>query len=993
VADRRLLSGLIVCAAAILVAGPVAVRMTLRAEDEATAADATLPIQIFADWSQEWSDEGGYVGLFRGHCRIVQGDAQYAADKMVVWVQRESGTTSTEDVLTIYLEDHALTRTEDGDTSTNALVVSLKTTQGMTLTVRGRQTNTSGAADALYQRAQRRRQGARRQELEPTQLTIDPLVGQYRTVPLPGVSGTVRRVRIFQRGAVPFSIESFQSPDTSPPEQVVLLRGGINLLVDGAKKLGTVDLSADRAVIWTTAVGSGEFSTDMLQTEDSPYQVYLEGNIVIRQGTTEVRADRAFYDAREDQALVINAELKAYLPDLDSSVRVRSERLRQLSQVSFHAQNAWITTSQYGRPGYRLDASDVFLEQRPTSPWSQPRIDPNTGQPLPVYWATVFNSTLVVEDVPLLYAPRLSVPGEDPGIPLQTLTFRQDRIFGTQVRSRWDGFKLFGVERQNDDQWNVEFDLLSERGPLIGTDGHYRGMDAAGNTYFGNGVTSYVHDDGNDNLGLGRRSLIPNDNDRGWAIWRHRHLFNVDLMLQGEVGYESDRNFREQYYESTFDRGKDSETLAYLRQSQENWAWSVLARPQVNMFENTTQWLPRGDLTLLGEPLAGGWLNWSTHTMAGYASLRQSQPPSDPNDLFTPIPYFPDADGLVAMTRHEVTAPFNLGPVKVSPYALGEAAFWGDGFTSESVDRLYFRGGVRASVLFWRVYPYVQSDVFNLNGLAHKMVFNLDYGWADASRSLTEIPQWNEFNDDAQERFEQRYVDNTFGGVVPPEFDPRFYAVRYGAGTWVTDPYHELVDDQQALRLGWNQRLQTKTGPPERQRIKDWMTLDLGVTVFPDADRDNFGETFGLLYSRYAWRVGDRTSILASSLNDFFEDAQNVWSVGVLSQRSQRGSIYLGLRNIEGGPLDSQILTASYIYRMSDKWMSRMSTAFDVGEGQNRGQSMTITRVGEWLLLHVGANFDASKNNVGVAIAVEPRLGNTGMSTGSLNSLLNGPPR
>jgi hypothetical protein len=336
-----------------------------------------------------------------------------------------------------------------------------------------------------------------------------------------------------------------------------------------------------------------------------------------------------------------------------------------------------------------------------------------------------------------------------------------------------------------------------------------------------------------------------------------------------------------------------------------------------------------------------------------------------------------------------VQAPFNLGPVKLAPYAMGEAAFWSDSFTNDSIDRFYFRGGLRGSALFWRAYPYVQSDMFNLNGLAHKMLFDFDYGWAASSRDLSTIPQWNEFNDDAQERFEQRYVQNTFGGVLPPEFDPRFYAVRYGAATGVTDPYHELVDDQQVLRLNWRQRLQTKVGPPERQRIKDWMTLDLGVSVFPDASRDNFGETFGLAYSRYAWNVGDRTTILASSLTDFFDNAQNLWSVGVLSQRSLRGSVYVGVRNIEGGPLDSRILTASYVYKMSDKWMSRATTAFDLAEHQNRGQSFTVTRIGEWLLFHIGANFDASKNNVGIAIAVEPRLGNTGVSTGALNGLLN----
>ncbi|HUQ68974.1 MAG TPA: hypothetical protein VM165_05600, partial [Planctomycetaceae bacterium] len=281
------------------------------------------------------------------------------------------------------------------------------------------------------------------------------------------------------------------------------------------------------------------------------------------------------------------------------------------------------------------------------------------------------------------------------------------------------------------------------------------------------------------------------------------------------------------------------------------------------------------------------------------------------------------------------------------------------------------------------------SEVFNLSGLAHKMLFDFDYGYADSSRDLSEIPQWNEIDDDAQERFCERLLVNTFGGVLPPEFDPRFYAVRTGAGGSVTAPYHELVDDQQALRLGWRHRLQTKVGPPDRQRIKDWMTLDLGITYFPDAVRDNYGEDLGLFSTRYAWHVGDRTSIVASSLFDFYEDAQNLWSVGVLSQRSVRGSMYVGFRQIQGGPLDSQILTASYSYQMSPKWISTASTAFDIGEGENRGQALTITRVGEWSLIHLGFNFDASKNNVGLQLAIEPRLGTKGPTTPQLSSLLN----
>ena len=55
------------------------------------------------------------------------------------------------------------------------------------------------------------------------------------------------------------------------------------------------------------------------------------------------------------------------------------------------------------------------------------------------------------------------------------------------------------------------------------------------------------------------------------------------------------------------------------------------------------------------------------------------------------------------------------------------------------------------------------------------------------------------------------------------------------------------------------------------------------------------------------------------------------------------------------------------------------------GEGRNRGQSLTLTRVGEWLLFHVGANYDVSKNNPGIMFSIEPRLG--GRSSASSTQL------
>ncbi|MBC8117231.1 MAG: hypothetical protein H7062_22780, partial [Candidatus Saccharimonas sp.] len=577
-------------------------------------------------------------------------------------------------------------------------------------------------------RAVHRQGGSQRGSLQQTQLTVPVPGGSepgWRTVPLQQPDG-LRRVRVSPRSfAMPYSLQSIESKNTTPPEQVTILTGGVNVLVDGVvlggeEGVGAIDLSADRVVIWTEASANGQFSPEMMQRPEASFQLYLEGNIVIRQesrfarfGDREVssvvRASRAFYDARDKRALILDAELQSYVPALDAGVRVRAERLRQNSTQSYHAQNAWFTTSQYGQPGYRIQASDIFLEPRPT-PLLPSQIDPETGVAVPqeTYWMTALNTQLLVGEVPVFYLPQITTPVDDPGIPLLGAAVGQDKIFGTQLRTRWDAFRLFGLQRPDgvDATWALQLDYLSKRGPAVGTDGRYSGVDAYGNNFGGAGVGYYIHDSGADNLGADRRVLVPSDPNRGILQWQHRHFFEAyNMTLDAELGGASDRNFRESYRERDFDTGKDLETLAYLRQQpEENWMWSLLVRPTVNQFENNTAWLPRGDLYFLGEPLLGGLLNWSSHSSAAYASVNQANAPTNPLDIFSPLPYYTDANGLVAMSRHEVEMPFNLGPFKLAPYAMGEAAFWSDSFTSQSIDRLYGRGGIRGSLQFGRVF-------------------------------------------------------------------------------------------------------------------------------------------------------------------------------------------------------------------------------------------------------------------------------------------------
>lgn len=967
------------------------------------------PIHVSAQIAQQWKEAEATVLLLRGDCRVIQGDKTWQSDQMVLWLIQTKLKDRLEDRVVIYQEQNVRVSRPNGQSVHHTLVTELKTLGGTHFDGREPLEGPQAAHDPLYIRAAAQTESLRPAVVQTAQHTVPelPAPGSEQNFGMPSGSpfapavGPRRHVTIVPRNfEIPFVMKTRESEHTVPPELIVTITRGVNIVVEGVPvsvggvtQLGTIDLSADQAVIWTDASRLEDLTFGADLDPDTPFQVYLEGNIVVRQGDNVIRSSHGFYDVRDEQGMFYNVELRTFLPELEGAIRLRADRIRQLHRDSFHARNAWITGSQFGKPGYRLESADLILERRPGNPYPW-TIDPNDPDDFSSLWLTAHNNRFLIGDVPILYTPVVSAPAEDPQIPIRNVRFDYDRIFGAQVRTAWNMESLFGLNLPPDTDWDLLLDYLSDRGPAIGSRADYDGVTelfGVPTLYDGTGDLYYIYDRGTDNLGLMRRNLPVPDDNRGRALWRNRLRFPGNVWARSEIGYLSDRNFLEQYFENEWDEGKDNETLLEIGRQVDNRTITGLGRERINDFENDTEWL-RGDLTVLSEPLLNDWLTWSSHTSLGYGRIEPAQPPFNPaEDVFAPLPYYADADGVVAMTRHELVLPLDFGPLNVDPYLLGEAAHWGEALDGDDLSRLYGSAGVRASIQFVKLMPYVQNRILGLNGLAHKMIFDADYSLSDASQDLARVPQYNEFDDNAQERFRSRYLVNEFGGVFAPTFEPRMYAVRTGAARSVTSPYHELVDDQQVLRMGWRHRWQTKVGPPDRQRIKDWMTLDFDASYFPNADRDNFGEDLGLFATRYAWNVGERTTLLANSLVDFFDVEQQIWNIGVLSQRSTRGSVYLGFRQVQGGPIDSQIVTASYSYLMSDKWVSSVGTAYDVAEGLDRGQSVTISRIGGDFIIHLGAKYDRSKNNAGIGLSIEPRFGHLRTSPTQLSSLLGVP--
>jgi hypothetical protein len=942
------------------------------------------------------------VWLLRGDCRIVQGADAVHCDEAVLWIDHADAVSRQRSKMIAYLEGHVSLDLHRGG---KPVRITAQTWFGRFYTVQAVQVRTgvvAGKPDVLpgiYQRGTDRRNPApadvtHASGVEPAQyVTPGPRAAPIARPLPPGV----RRVRVLPRGDVPVQAAWFPGP--LPNQWIAVLDSGVNLIVDGLKGFSSIDVSTDRLVIWTESRGQPDLTAPALQDEQAPLEFYLEGNVVFRQGERVVYADRMYYDVRNHLGTVLNADMLTPVPKYSGLLRLHAEILQQTGPDRFFAQDAFVTSSRMGLPGYRLQSSNVTYEDH-----QQPVLDPYTGQPLldpltkkPIVnhdqEVTGQNNFVYIEDVPVFYWPVFATELNEPSFFLRRVMYKQDNVFGTQILTDFDPYQLLGMKKPlHGTDWDLSLNYLSMRGFAYGTTYSYR-LDS----FFGipgktaGLVDTYtIRDRGFDVLGADRSHVTPDETYRYRLLFQHREQFPEGFQLTAELGKVSDRNFLEEYFKHEFDELKDQTTDVELKRYQGNMSYSILGQARTNDFVTESDWLPRADHFWLGQSLfgdnpTGENLTLYEHTSLGYADFHQLTAPNPANNggPFSFLPWEASSEhGSRLVTRNELDYPVQLGPVKVVPYALGEVGHWGEDLSGNSLDRAYYQAGVRATMPMWRVDPCVESALWNVHGLAHKVDFELEVFNAQSNRNLSDLPLYDPVDDWTIEAFRRRFATTTFGipstnpasvAFIPKQFDERFYAVRTDMEGSVTAPSMEIADDLTEVRAGIHQRWQTKRGMPENRHIVDWIELDTDVTFYPDASRDNFGSAAGLWDYDFRWHVGDRLTLVSDGIFDFFDQGQRIVSIGAFLSRPPRGNLFIGYRILEG-PITDQIVTTSYNYQMSPKWVSSLGVSADLSEKGNIGEFLRITRVGESLLLSGGFSYDPARSSVSATFAIEPRF-------------------
>ncbi|EAQ79044.1 hypothetical protein [Blastopirellula marina] len=937
------------------------------------------------------------VWILTGNCRIQQGDSVTTSHDAVLWIDYSQPFRLAPHKMKVYLEGDVSVeygnRLHGGRFRGPTWLGELATSHGITLPQPDPEAH-SAVTPAVYQRGLAiQREGGDMTKIGQPQPIMQIQYQEPGVAALPAnvvPTPRAKRITINNRYATGFQTRG-QETDPVTGESILMFDSGVNVLIDGLDEVGSVSILADRVVVWSKkgirGIAQSGQSEEAIDTE-----LYLEGNIVFRQGEQVVYADRMYYNAGLESGVVLGAELLTPAPGYQGLVRLKADVLQRVDNSHYQAYGASITTSRLGVPNYWLQSNEIEFvdEQRQViNPITgEPQFDPLTAAPIIDHEkrATARNNFVYMGGFPVFYWPTLSANAENPTFYLNSVKVRNDNNFGTQILTEWDNYEIFGIKDPwEGTEWNTSLDYLSERGFGVGTRFDFNG------TYFPymkTPATGYldawgIHDSGTDNLGADRR-VVPLETDwRGKAIGRHRQTFRGDFRFFGELGYVSDRNFLESYFNREWNTEKDATTGFRLEKLYENQSFTLSGASRVNDFFMQTEKIPQLDHTIIGESLLFDRLSWNAHSSIGYLHLQPAEAPTNPVDLakFSLFPYETDSEGIRAFTTQSLELPLDVGPTKITPYVLGQVGYWHEDINNNDVMRGYGQLGVRGSLMMWSANRAVQSQLWNLNGLAHKVTLYGDAYYADSSQDIERFPLYDNLDDDAQEQFARRFKVNTFNlptnVPLPVEVDERYYAIRYGLQNSVSSPSAEIADDLQVARLELRQVWQTKRGAPGGERIIDWIKFDVGASVFPDASRDNFGETIGLINYDFNWEIGDRFSIVSDGDWDLFDNGLQMVNVGAQMSRPQIGSLYVGYTMMKS-PVVANILNASFQYRMTDKWIAGLGSSYDFESAGNLGQNIFLTRVGESSLFTFNLNVDPSRAVTGIGISFEPRFFATG---------------
>ena len=676
-------------------------------------------------------------------------------------------------------------------------------------------------------------------------------------------------------------------------------------------------------------VGEGVLGSGEIQS------IYLSGNISMTERGRTIRADEIFYDFENKRAIAVNAEMRQFDVDRSIPIYLRAEKLRKVSDNVFQADGITLTTSEFYVPQMSMTASQLVLTDL-----SGVKEHVDDEESKVKYDGVLYDVRAKGGEITYLKWPKIRTNFARPDVPIKRLSTGNSSSKGFSIESRWYMARLLGLQEPEGVESDFLLDYYGKRGVGVGAEVEYERDD-----YFGWFSSYIIKDHGEDDLGRRLKNIEPDEDWRGRFTARHRQYLPYDWQATFEISHVSDRNFIEYYYRDEFNTGKDQETLMHLKRLKDNWAFSFLAKTNINDFQTETEEVPTVEFHQKAQSFWDNRLTYYGDTQL--SRLREANNPAWPEKYYT---YF--------ATRHEVDMPVSVGQFKVVPYAAGTYGYddqvqfrFDDENTAQNPDDSVVLGetGVRISTMLHKADPSIRSELWDVDGIRHVIVPHAEAVVFDAS-------------------------DNT-------------------------------VDMRDVVNVGVSQRWQTHRGSEVNPRTVDWMRLDLDATFVGDSFEPTAGaekyiwnnpvvptlrrrmdSRYGVIRdsinAEYEWRVSDTTAILSDMNYDTEDGVIQQFDVGLARFIHPDISYYLGNRylrpvvmNTVGGTVEkgSNSFVASLTYAINKRYVAILSQEYNYDYGKNIRTDITMLR--RYHRLYYGLTFeiDESRDETAVLFSIWPQ--------------------
>lgn len=917
-------------------------------------------IEMSGRFARQWTDEDGtLVLIFQGDFRMDAGGRRLSAHDAVVWITPGVSEPMRRPYydLTVYLWRDAEVRDVGGTVQVDhVLLVSNLRTFGRIVKQHDAHTPEAQPDSPLYRQALRDRvliesgvapptkpgerdvEVARPSDVPAVVARRRPRVIRYRLPQTEPAMTPAGEQVLVARGNIYFSSTSGGAEDLLEirARNAVVFPGdaGAAALLEGADGLEG-GAQSDESQIAPTPSGQDPPTAQQPEGEEPPAvddafrqrisAVYLEGDVVLSYGSRFIRAERLYYDFRNDRAIILDAVMRAQDPQRNIPIYVRADEVRQLSRTEYSATNARLTTSEFYTPHYHVGASRVLIEDRS----SGGGLTRAAGETLSGTYE-LRDTTLNVGGVPVLWWPYSRGTFADSETALKRLRSSYSDDFGVSIESTWNLLQILGAPKPDGFDANLRLDYFSERGPAIGIDSDYSGED-----FYGLARSYFVYDQGEDSLGP-LREETPESRERGRLLLRHRQFLPLDWQATIELSYVSDPNFLEEWEKSEWFEGKEQETLFHLKRAKNVEAISILANWRLLDFVTQTEHLPELTYRRIGDTLLEP-LVFYHESRIGMARYR----PDDRRPWYARRYGNTDSTDSVFRgdVREEVELPLKLGPLNMAPYVTLRGTFWDSApHRDGALWRGYISYGVRGGTSLSRVFEDIESELLDIHRIRH---------------------------------------------IIKPEFAV-WYAHSTADSRQITpfDEGIETIDDFYGGRFAIKQIWQTQRGAQERRRTVDLLTVNLEVGVFGDAQRHERSNgyanpirpedsrTRNYFAGDVIWRLSDTTSLLYDfnfDLNDRSFDRHNV-SLAV--ERLPRLAYVLGLRH--AGDIDMSLIGGGFNYRLSEKHILAVRSWYDIERGAAGEIAVSyIRKLPRWYF-SINAEWDQVNEDFSLSITLWP---------------------